>query len=1384
MAQNYTELQVHLDRVRWAWKRAAALQGLAAVVIEALGMFLLFVLLDYIYVMPQTLRVATLALMGAVLAFLFVRHVVRPLLRVISDDQIAMYIEERQLDTEGALLTATSVGRESSGNATPVHDFIVANIVQSAVSKAGAIQLSRVLNLAKLRKYGIAALIVLLFFGISALRYSSFFSHQAGRLLMPWHMTDEDLKASGALVDDGPKLTFDLTLNPATNRILRGTVLKVKAKLSALPQADVVLNFRTKGAVTFQKLHMDEVDEINTYALRLPDVNDDLEIFVQSGTHRSSDVVVSVYDPLEVKGYEVTLIPPAYTKQPATTEFGTGGDITALEGTKVKFRAVANTALSTGELIFDDGAKVKLTGETSGEKGAIGEFTVVKDGTYNVRLVSADDQKSEPSSNFSIKATKDEPPSVAVESPGSDLSTHPDAEVEFRAKVADDVGIASADLIYYTTGAGAEDKTVRIPLKLDGGSGPGDHPGFALLALPDIKPALVPGSMLFYHIEVRDLKGQPAISDIYTIKLRPYEIAGAFPTLVSHPHPHPPTQDLMIYVAAAWNIHSQKELIEKAEYDRRCEDLAGRMVNPDGSLKPFKMPKASLVAPDKVHFIAEGIALVKKGVAVLKGHDAGDAVAQFREALALWSNCGVGLDMQDKAESNEMGEKSEGQIDPMKDALGFLKMDVPKKDIFSPKYDVTLPGYKRAIKPETAKEISDKAKELQKKEQQLLEEAKKLAMLKVDNQNQNPAEPKEEKPGEKKDDNTAEEKKPGEEKPGEPKTAEQKPGEQRPGEQKPGEQKPGEQKPGEQKPGAAGAPGEPKPGEKPGEAKPGAPNAAQPKNGEGKPNEGQAADAPQPPENGDQTADRNERMADLQRRQQALANESRKLEQQIAANANNADKNTKEVIEHFRASTRQMDAAVAQMKDGNLQQAAARGEEAKRELHAAVDKLQVSQFDTLDKAVAAADERAGQIAEEQKHIQDSTKKVVDDAQARNAKAANPANPAAPPGDPKLNAQDIQKLQSLAKLQVENQKNADNLEKYVGELEKWADEMHKKETVDELRKAARVMKQDNLSSTMVTAAVNLGQHEIEDAKDTQNKLDKTLNKLTTALQSANGSLAQTSEQKLKRAINDAKEIAAKAEKLAGQTGDDKDKHDQANAGANKPQEGKADGEKNKEGEKTADGGKADGEKNKEGEKPGDKTADAGKPQDGKADGDKNKEGQKPDDKTADAKNPDGDKHGDNADKGDKHADAANTGDKGDKADKGEKTAQNNPPAAGKGEKGPNKELTAEERQQLQAELYRDSVRLAKRIDQDKLSDAKMKGPLETITSEKSFEEMFKEGQKTKLDRYLGSLKVVSSHMEDKLDSLLKAKRLSAAQREQTPAQYRDMVNKYYEQLAKE
>jgi hypothetical protein len=362
--------------------------------------------------------------------------------------------------------------------------------------------------------------------------------------------------------------------------------------------------------------------------------------------------------------------------------------------------------------------------------------------------------------------------------------------------------------------------------------------------------------------------------------------------------------------------------------------------------------------------------------------------------------------------------------------------------------------------------------------------------------------------------------------------------------------------------------------------------------------------------------------------------------------------------------------------------------------------------------VEAAEERALAIQKTQKQINEQTGKIVEEARAREKKeGTGQKKPEQKTGDVKLSSQELQKLQGLARLQVDTQKAAENLETYVNELAQRADAGNKKDTAEELKKAAKTMKQDDVAATMVTSAVAMGQQELGEAREAQKKLDKTLDKLANNLQGASTALAQTQEQKVKRALSDAKDILNKVEQLTGEPANDK----------------KQDG-KNGE-EKTADGKKQDG---KDGEE---KTAD-GKKQDGK-DGEK----------TADKKD---------IKKG---------------ADKG---------------KGEKKDLTEDEKRALAAQIQRDTARLARRLEQDKLAEAPVAGVIKGLAeqNDKTFQEMFKDAQKTKLDNYLKSVKGVASHLEGKLEATLKAKRLSAAQREQTPSQYRDMVNKYYEALAKE
>jgi hypothetical protein len=1186
MAQSYSNLKDQLDRVRRGWRRTAMLEGISAVVIEGAGLFLLFVLLDYMYVISQPIRVAGLAVLGGMIALLLVRQVLRPLLRVIPDEQIALYIEERQGEMNGAMMSATSLAHEAGGGGrSPIYRFIVDTVLESAIQKAGAIRIARLVNLGRLRKYALAALGVALLFSFSALRYSHFFGNHANRLLMPWESSQDDLQKLRALDQTPPRINFSVTLDPASGRILRGSALNVKAQLSQTAASGVILKFRNKGALEFHSLKMAEIDELNSFTQHLPDINDDLELFVQSGKterDRSETFVIHAYDPLAVQSYELTLTPPVYTRQAPLIESGNSGALQALTGTKVCIRAMTNIAIKTGELQLDCGATLPL--QVFSEKCARAEFMLEKDCSYTLNLTASDDQQLL-CGPFSCMALPDEPPEMTVLQPCADIEVHPSAEINFAVKVRDDVGVASTELVF--DASNDKDRAIQVPFQLHDDP-PAREKTLSLdLPLTDVNPKLTAGDTLFYHFTVRDLKGQETSSDKFMIRIRPFEIAGAFPDGPGHEPPDTAAPALIQYIAEAWQIHLDRKKVTKADYDERCMQLAGKM-----RLPPFKYMSGRVsltgLTPERRKIFDEATASVKQGVAQLRNHDAAQGVKDLQHGLALFEKISVGLDTQLHGEGAEA--LSNAEVDQMRSTLAFIEKSPPPPPsealrVFDTKWN---PTHRRQLRPEDAQKLRAEAEVLRQREQQIIDEATKQAISAMAPRRGSQAEPKAQQ-------NSAR------------------------------------------------------------QPLPGTPPDAARSNPNSKDEDDKQSAA------GSEQA---ERQQSLQRQQEQLALQARRLSEEAAQKMRGADGKQREALEHLNNSVKAMEEAASQIHQGNLQQAAAQGQKAKAELGQSTDKLRASQFDSLDRAVAAAEELGAQIAAEQRNLRERTAELARAAEARQQKA----NGARPGGELKLNSQERQKLHGLAGLQAETQAKAEQLSGYMDELAHWAENSQKKDAAEMLKKTARTIKQDNLTAQMASAAVSMSQDELSETASVQQKLEETLGKVTAGLQRASHALAGTNEEKLKRALADARDLLTQAEKLGG----------------------------------------------------------AERKQDG----------------------------GENAGPSDRHS-------------------------ANKDRERP----TKDELNNLAGQMFTDTVRLVRRMDEDKLGAAALSAELRnSIRDEKAFHEMCADGKTPKLDNYMKTVAAVSDKLNDSLKDVLKSKRLAAAQREQTPVEYRDMVKNYYEQLS--
>src|SRR5262249_21956610 len=160
-----SELIAVIHEVRRRWRLKLALRG-AAIALGCLAAALVLsaVTLQWMRFTPESIlafRIG-LALVVALLAYAFL---VRPLLRRVTDEQVAMYLEEHEPSLEAAIISAVEAERSGLSAESPV---LVRKLVAGAVANCREIEDGRRVERAPGRQYsgalgGVLALAALVF---------------------------------------------------------------------------------------------------------------------------------------------------------------------------------------------------------------------------------------------------------------------------------------------------------------------------------------------------------------------------------------------------------------------------------------------------------------------------------------------------------------------------------------------------------------------------------------------------------------------------------------------------------------------------------------------------------------------------------------------------------------------------------------------------------------------------------------------------------------------------------------------------------------------------------------------------------------------------------------------------------------------------------------------------------------------------------------------------------------------------------------------------------------------------------------------------------------------------------------------------------------------
>jgi Domain of unknown function (DUF4175) len=495
---------IHDVRRRWRYK--LALRGAVGVLGLGVGVLLLAAFGLESWRFSAGSIVTFRIVLGLALTALVAWFLVRPLMRRVSDEQVALYLEEHEPSLQAAIVSAVEVdaaGRASSA-ASPHSAALVRRLVESAVEKCQTIDRGRAVERRPVRRYAgtiaaIAACTVAVFvLGPAYLR------HALSALLI----VSRSVEAAAP---------YRIEVTPGNATVPRGVDQTITAKLDGFDAEQAALMVRKAPDAPFERmtlLRSEAATDLHQYEGMLFDLAGPIDYFVEAAGVRSPTFTLKVVDLPYVQKLQLEYHFPAYTGlEPRKVE--DGGDIAVLKGTEVRVHVVPTMTSPGGQILLHDKDTAALAPATNGLDG---KFVADRDGFYRIELDAPTGERVTASPQYTIDVLADQPPTVSIAKPGRDTSASPIEEVFVEARAEDDYGVKDLDLVYSVNG-GAE-KTLRL---FDGKNRLTEVTAGHTFYLEEL--SVQPGDFVSYYARAADNDGvagaKRTTSDLYFLQIRP-----------------------------------------------------------------------------------------------------------------------------------------------------------------------------------------------------------------------------------------------------------------------------------------------------------------------------------------------------------------------------------------------------------------------------------------------------------------------------------------------------------------------------------------------------------------------------------------------------------------------------------------------------------------------------------------------------------------------------------------------------------------------------------------------------------------------------------------------------------------------------------------------
>ena len=340
------ELLAVIRQVRTRWRTKLAIRGAVGFLVSGvLAIVAMAAALDYFRFSPTSIfwfRIITGLVLVAAAGWFFAR----PLLRRVTDEQVALYLEEHEPSLESTIVTAMAEPGDRA--ASPA---LVQRMIETAIDRLHAVEDGARIEREPLRKFSLivggVSLATLLAFtvGPAVLRQA----------LSALFVVSRSVEAAAP---------YRITVSPGDATVAKGADQIIGATLAGFDAAEASVVFKRGSQAEYERLAMLKGED-GAYEGLLFDLGDTIEYFVEAAGVRSPTFTLTVVELPYVKRLDLEYRFPAYTGlEPRVVE--DGGDIAVLSGTEVRLTITPTMATRGGHLTIGEGEAVPVVAAGDG----------------------------------------------------------------------------------------------------------------------------------------------------------------------------------------------------------------------------------------------------------------------------------------------------------------------------------------------------------------------------------------------------------------------------------------------------------------------------------------------------------------------------------------------------------------------------------------------------------------------------------------------------------------------------------------------------------------------------------------------------------------------------------------------------------------------------------------------------------------------------------------------------------------------------------------------------------------------------------------------------------------------------------------------------------